>query len=48
MAIRDSVTVSMAEETSGIRSVIRLVSRVVVSVSAGMTVECAGSSSTSS
>ena len=48
IAMRDSVTVSMAAETSGARSVIRLLSRDVVSASAGMIVECAGSSSTSS
>ncbi len=48
MAIRDSVTVSMAEETSGIRSVMRRVSRAVVSASLGIMVESAGSSRTSS
>jgi hypothetical protein len=48
MAIRDSVTVSMAEETSGMRSEMRRLSRAVVSASVGTKVECAGSSSTSS
>ncbi len=48
MAIRASVTVSMAEETSGTFSVIWRVSRAVVSASLGITSECAGSSSTSS
>jgi hypothetical protein len=48
MAIRASVTVSMAEETSGTFSVIRRVSRAVVSASPGITSECAGSSRTSS
>ena len=37
MAMRDSVTVSMALETSGIRRVMLRVSRVVVSTSLGMT-----------
>jgi hypothetical protein len=37
MAIRDSVTVSIAEETSGALSVIRRVSREEVSASLGMT-----------
>ena len=48
IAIRASVTVSMAEETSGTFSVIRRVSRAVVSASPGITMECAGSSRTSS
>ena len=48
MAIRASVTVSMAEETSGTFSVIRRVRRAVVSASPGITTECAGSSRTSS
>ena len=37
IAIRDSVTVSIALETSGVRSVISRVSRVLVSTSLGMT-----------
>ena len=48
MAIRASVTVSMAEESSGTLSVSRRLSRAVVSASPGMTSEWAGSSSTSS
>ena len=48
IAIRDSVTVSIALETSGIRRVISRVSRVVVSTSLGMTSVSPGSSSTSS
>ena len=47
-AIRASVTVSMAEETSGILRLILLVIRVLVSASLGSTSEAAGSSSTSS
>ena len=43
-----SVTVSMAEDTSGSRSVIRRLSRAEVSASAGSTPEWAGSSRTSS
>ena len=48
IAIRDSVTVSIALETSGMRSVILRVSRVAVSTSLGMTSVSPGSSSTSS
>ena len=48
MAIRASVTVSIAAETSGMRSVISRVSRVVVSTSDGTTSVSPGSSSTSS
>ncbi len=48
MAIRASVTVSIALDTNGVRSVIRRVSRVEVSTSEGMTSLGAGSSSTSS
>ena len=48
MAIRDSVTVSIAELTSGTRSRIRLVSWLDVSALAGTTSEAAGSSRTSS
>ncbi len=48
MAIRDSVTVSIALETSGRRRLIPRVSRVVVSTSLGMTSVSPGSSSTSS
>ena len=48
IAIRDSVTVSMALEISGTRSEISRVSRVVVSTSLGMTSVSPGSSSTSS
>src|SRR5215469_13303918 len=47
-AIRASVTVSMAAETSGTRSVMRRLSEAGVSASPGMTAEWAGSSSTSS
>ena len=48
MAIRDSVTVSMALETSGTRRLTSRVSRVVVSTSLGMTSVSPGRSSTSS
>src|SRR2546427_2849342 len=48
MASRDSVTVSMAALTMGILIVIRRVSRVRVSVSAGRTEDFPGTSSTSS
>ena len=48
MAIRDSVTVSIALEISGVCSVIPRVSRVRVSTSLGMTSVSPGSSSTSS
>ena len=48
MAIRDSVTVSIAELTSGTLSRIFLVSWLEVSAVAGTTSEAAGSSSTSS
>jgi hypothetical protein len=47
-AIRASVTVSMAEETSGTRKVIRWLSRAVVLASEGRIREWAGRSSTSS
>jgi hypothetical protein len=47
-AILASVTVSMAEESSGTRKLIRLVSLAVVSASLGISCECAGNSSTSS
>src|SRR5260370_2710426 len=43
-----SVTVSMAEDSSGSRSEIRLVSLALVSASLGKSCECAGSSRTSS
>ena len=48
MAMRASVTVSMAAETSGIRSVMLRVSRVLVSTSLGTTSDSDGCSSTSS
>ena len=48
IAIRDSVTVSIALDTSGRRSEMPRVSRVVVSTSLGMTSVSPGSSSTSS
>jgi IMP dehydrogenase len=48
IAIRDSVTVSMALETSGIRRSISRVRRLVVSTSLGTTSVSPGSSSTSS
>jgi hypothetical protein len=48
MAIRDSVTVSIAEERSGADTEIRLVSRDVVSASLGITSVCAGNNMTSS
>ena len=48
IAIRDSVTVSIAALTSGALSVISRVSRVVVSMSAGARSEWPGSSRTSS
>ena len=48
MAIRASVTVSIADDTSGTRNVMSRVSRVLVSTSLGTTSEAAGSSSTSS
>ncbi len=48
IAIRDSVTVSMAAETSGMRIEISRVSRVVVSTSLGMTSVSPGSNRTSS
>ena len=48
MAIRDSVTVSIAELTSGTRSRIRRVSWLDVSALAGTTSDAAGSSRTSS
>jgi hypothetical protein len=48
MAIRDSVTVSIAELTSGTLSLIFLVSWLEVSAVAGTTSEAAGSSNTSS
>src|ERR1700683_170340 len=47
-AIRASVTVSMAAETSGTRSMMRRVSAAVVSASLGMMAKWAGSRSTSS
>jgi hypothetical protein len=46
--MRASVTVSMAEETSGDEIEIRLVKREVVSASLGMTSVCPGKSMTSS
>ena len=48
IAIGASVTVSMAAESKGILMLIRLVSRVEVSASEGMTSVGPGSSSTSS
>ena len=48
IAIRDSVTVSMAALTSGTLRVISRVSRVVVSISSGARSDSPGSSSTSS
>ena len=48
IAIRDSVTVSIAAETSGMRSEISRVSRAVVSTSDGITSVSPGSSRTSS
>lgn len=48
MAMRDSVTVSMAAESSGTLTEIRLVSRDVVDASLGMTSVCPGRSMTSS
>ena len=48
IAIRDSVTVSIAEESSGACSRIRRVSRDAVSASLGITSVCPGSSITSS
>ena len=48
MAMRDSVTVSMAALMRGMLSSILRVSRVVVSASAGTTSDLAGSSNTSS
>ena len=48
MAIRDSVTVSIAELTSGTRRVTRRVSRADVSASEGTTSDSAGRSMTSS
>ena len=48
IARRDSVTVSMAEETIGISSAIVGVSRVAVATSFGRTADSAGTSSTSS
>ncbi len=47
-AMRDSVTVSMALDSSGVAMVIRLVRRVEVSASLGMTSVCPGRSMTSS
>ena len=48
MAMRDSVTVSIAADSSGAATVIRRVSREDVSASLGMTSVSPGSSSTSS
>ncbi len=48
MAIRDSVTVSIAELSSGIRRLTRLETRVEVSTSDGMTSDSTGSRRTSS
>src|SRR5690606_15669836 len=48
MAMRASVTVSMAADTRGMLSRILRVSRVETSTSRGSTCECAGTSSTSS
>ena len=48
IAIRVSVTVSMALESSGVATLIRRVSRDMVSASLGMTSVCPGRSSTSS
>ncbi len=48
IAIRDSVTVSIALDTSGIRRLMSRVSREVVSTSLGTTSVSPGSSSTSS
>jgi hypothetical protein len=48
IAIRDSVTVSMADETNGIRNEIKLVNRLVVSTSLGTTSLASGKSKTSS
>ena len=48
IAIRDSVTVSMADETNGIRNEIELVNRLVVSTSLGTTSLASGKSNTSS
>ena len=48
MAIRDSVTVSIGDDTSGTRSRTRLVTCVPVSTELGTTSDSAGSSSTSS
>ena len=48
IAMRDSVTVSMALETSGVATVMRRVTRDDVSASLGMTSVCPGSSRTSS
>ncbi len=48
IAMRDSVTVSMAEERRGAATVIRRLRRVLVSASLGMTSVCPGSSMTSS
>ena len=48
IAMRASVTVSMAEESSGDATVMRRVRREVVSASLGMTSVCPGSSMTSS
>ena len=48
IAIRDSVTVSIAAESSGVCRLTRLVSRVVVSASLGITSVCPGRSMTSS
>ncbi|OQC72255.1 MAG: hypothetical protein BWX45_00985 [Deltaproteobacteria bacterium ADurb.Bin002] len=48
MAVRDSVTVSMAAETMGMFSRIFCVSQVAVSTSRGRTLEAAGTSSRSS
>ena len=48
MAIRDSVTVSMAADSNGVLTVIRFEIREEVSASEGMTFVCPGRSSTSS
>ena len=48
IAIRASVTVSIAEDTSGTATVIRRVTRLEVSASLGITSVCPGRSSTSS
>ena len=48
IAMRDSVTVSIALESSGVATVMRRVSRDEVSASLGMTSVCPGRSITSS